>query len=241
EYALRLINDGADIIDVGGESTRPHARAVSVQEEIDRVIPTIGLLRKKSGVLISVDTSKMQVAREALDAGADIINNVNGTRMARSFLKMISNYEAAIVIMHSRGTPRTMRSLTHYKDLLGEIIEDLSISVEKCLDSGVNLDRIIIDPGFGFAKSAQQNFSILKQLAKFSKIKKPLLIGTSRKSFIGMATGQDVSDRIWGTAASVALSIAGGAHIIRVHDVKEMYQAAQVADAVLNPELVEIK
>lgn len=240
-YALRLIEHGADIIDIGGESTRPDAHPVTENEEINRVVPTIEALRRKSQVLISVDTSKVEVARRALDAGADIVNNVNGTRMPRSFLKLIGSYRAAVVLMHSRGTPRTMRSLTHYDDLVGEILEDLRISVEKCLDSGVNSDRIIVDPGLGFAKTAQQNFFILKELSQFKKINKPILVGPSRKSFIGIATGQKVTDRLWGTAASVALAAAGGAHIIRVHDVKEMRQAAQVADAVLNPELVETK
>ena len=235
DYALQLIHEGADSIDVGGESTRPHAAVVSVIEEIRRVVPAITLLRKRSKAFISVDTSKIEVARLALDAGADIVNNVMGMRASKEFLKIIRGSGAAFVLMHMRGTPRMMHLRTRYKSLIPEMLDELSISLEKCLDSGIKSDKIIIDPGIGFAKTAQQNLLILRELKKFQYLKRPILIGTSRKSFIGKIINEQVGDRSWGTAATVAAAIINGAHIIRVHDVKEMKQVAAVTDAVLNP------
>lgn len=239
DYAIRLINEGADIIDVGGESTRPNAPSISAAQEIKRVIPVIALLRKRSDTFISVDTTKIEVAKRALDAGADMVNNVMGTQLSAAFLKMIKEYNAALIIMHSRGNPRSMQAKAKYKDLIGEITDELSISLEKCLDSGIKSDKIIIDPGIGFAKTAQQSFLILRELRKFACLKQPVLVGTSRKSFIGQVTQTDALERLWGTAATVAASIINGAHIIRVHDVKAMKQAARVTDAILNPAMVD--
>jgi len=237
-YALRLEKEGADIIDLGGESTRPGASAVSVSEETRRVIPALTLLRKRSKVFISIDTHKIEVARSALDAGADIVNNIMGTRLTRSFLSMVKNYGAALVLMHMRGTPRTMQKKTNYKNLIINIIGELRSSLEKCLEIGIKSDKIIIDPGIGFAKTAAQNFEILKRLSEFQKLRCPILVGTSRKSFIGKVLNADVSQRAWGTAATVAASVLHGAHIVRVHDVKEAKQVVTVADAILNPSLV---
>ncbi len=231
--ALEFVEQGADIIDIGGESTRPGAKPVSVTEEIKRVVPLIGLIRRRSDVFISVDTYKEEVARRALEAGADIINNVRGTRLTKAFLHMVKDAQAAIVLMHSRGTPATMQRQTRYKDLLGEIAGELQSSVEKCLSAGIKSDRIILDPGIGFAKTAQQNLQVLKHLDEFRKLNLPILVGTSRKSFIGKVLNADVPDRLMGTAATVALSIMGGAHIVRVHDVKAMRQTADMVDAVL--------
>lgn len=239
DYAVRLINEGADMIDVGGESTRPNASPISLAEEIKRVIPTITLLRKRSNTFISVDTSKIEVAQRALDAGADIINNVMGLNLSKPFLKMVSSYQAALVVMHMRGNPRTMRANTKYKFLIPEILDELATSLEKCLDSGMKSDRIIIDPGIGFAKTAEQNFWILRDLKKFQRLNKPVLIGTSRKSFIGSVINVEAADRAWGTAATIAASIINGAHIVRVHDVKAMKQVTLVTDAVLNPKLIK--
>lgn len=234
-YALKLIRDGADVIDMGGESTRPQALAVSVQEEIRRVIPVVSLLRKRTDAVISVDTSKPEVAQRALDAGADMINNVMGQRLPLKFLKMIRASQAALVIMHMRGNPRTMQLKAQYQSLVPDILDELSISLEKCLDSGVKSDRIMIDPGICFAKTPEQNLRILNELHRFRTLNVPLLVGTSRKSFIGKLLDAPVERRIWGTAASVAAAILGGAHMVRVHDVKEMKQVASVCDAVLNP------
>lgn len=237
-YALRLEKEGADIIDIGGESTRPGASVVSVSEETKRVIPTLSLLRKRSKVFISVDTYKMEVARSALDAGADIVNNIMGTRLTKSFLVMVRNYGAALVLMHMRGTPRTMQKKAEYKNLITNIIDELRISLEKCLEIGIKSDKIIIDPGIGFAKTAAQSFEILKRLSEFQKLRCPILVGTSRKSFIGKVLNADVSRRSWGTAATVTASVLHGAHIVRVHDVKEVKQVVTVADAILNPSVV---
>lgn len=235
DYAIRLINEGADLIDVGGESTRPNADPVSAEQEIKRVVPVIALLRKRSNVFISVDTNKPEVAKRALDAGADIVNNVMGLNLSKSLLKMVNGYGAALVVMHMRGTPRTMQSKTKYKELLPDILDELSTSLEKCLDSGMKSDKIIIDPGVGFSKTPEQNLFILRDLKKFESLKKPVLIGTSRKSFIGLITGAEAPDRLHGTAASVSAAIMNGAHIIRVHDVKAMKEVAMVTDAILNP------
>lgn len=237
-YALRMQREGADIIDIGGESTRPGASVVSAAEEVKRVIPTIGLLRKRSKVFISVDTYKSEVAQYALDAGADIVNNIMGTRMTKSFLTMVRNYGTALVLMHMRGTPQSMQKKTKYKNLITNIIGELRNSLEKCLEIGIKSDKIIIDPGIGFAKTATQNFEILKRLSEFQKLRCPILVGTSRKSFIGKVLDADVSERAWGTAATITASVLNGSHIVRVHDVKEAKQVVMVADAILNPSLV---
>lgn len=237
-YALKLIRDGADVIDIGGESTRPQAPSVSLQEEIRRVIPVVELLRKRTDAVISVDTSKPQVAQQALDAGADMINNVMGLQIPLRFLKLIRDSDAALVVMHMRGDPRTMHSKTKYRSLTSDVVEELSRSLEKCLDTGIKSDRIMIDPGIGFAKTPQQNLQILNELQKFRSLHMPLLVGTSRKSFIGKVLNAPVERRMWGTAASVAVAIMGGAHMVRVHDVKEMKQVASVCDAILKPTAV---
>lgn len=238
DYALMLVRNGADVIDIGGESTRPQAPPVSVQEEIRRVIPVVTLLRKRTDAVISVDTSKPEVAQRALDAGADMINNVMGLRLSSKFLKIIRRSQAAMIIMHMRGSPRTMQFKTKYHSLIPDILDELSISLEKCLDSGVKSDRIMIDPGVCFSKTPQQNLEILKGLQEFRSLKLPVLVGTSRKSFIGKILDVPVDKRSWGTAASVAAAIFGGAHMVRVHDVKEMKQVAAVCDAILNPTAV---
>ena len=236
-YALRLEQEGADIIDLGGESTRPDACVVSSREEIKRVIPTLTLLRKRSKVFISVDTYKLEVAQPALDAGADIVNNIMGTRLTKPFLSMVKNYGAALVLMHMRGVPQTMQKKTNYGHLINNIIDELRISLEKCLEIGIKSDKIIIDPGIGFAKTAEQNFEILKYLSEFQKLRCPILVGTSKKSFIGKVLNADVAQRAWGTAAAVTASVLGGCHIVRVHDVGEAKQVVTVADAILNPSL----
>lgn len=237
-YALKLIREGADVIDLGGESSRPQAPAVNLNEEVKRVIPVVELLRKKTDAVISVDTSKHEVAQRALDAGADMINNVMGLQLKRKFLKIIRDGDAALVVMHMRGNPRTMQSKTNYRSLVSDIVGELATSLEKCLDTGIKSDRIMIDPGIGFSKTPDQNLKILKELQKFRSLNMPLLVGTSRKSFIGKILNVPVEGRVWGTAASVAASILGGAHMVRVHDVKEMKQVAAVCDAILKPTAV---
>jgi dihydropteroate synthase len=232
-FALRMVDDGADLIDIGGQSTRPGAHEVSTAEEIKRVVPTVVLLRKKSEVLISVDTSKEDVAAAVLEAGADIINNVQPASMTSQFLAIIKKYKAGVILMHSRGTPQTMQRHTHYDDLLNDIMTELKRSLENCLSAGIKSDKIILDPGIGFAKTVEQNLKILRQLHHFQSLKHPILVGTSRKSFIGTILNKNASDRLWGTAATVAVSVVNGAHIVRVHDVAVMRETVDMVDAIL--------
>ncbi len=231
---IALAQQGADIIDVGGESTRPGSRRITPQEEIQRIVPVIQGLVKKIRIPISVDTYKPDVAIAALEAGASIVNVIKGTPVSDRIIKVVMRYRAAIVLMHMRGTPRTMQSQVHYKDVLGEIYSELEKSVEKCVGIGIKRESLIVDPGIGFAKTVEQNLLIIKNLSKFRKVNLPVLIGPSRKSFIGKVLDVPVQERLVATASAVALSVLGGAHIVRVHDVLDMKQAAGLADAVLN-------
>lgn len=238
DAAIRLarkhIREGADIIDIGGESTRPGATRVSIKEEIKRVIPAITFLAKKTKIPIAIDTYKPSVAKAALDAGASMVNNIMGINPDLKLLKMVKNYNAAIVLMHIRGTPKTMQKDIHYKHLVPEIITSLKKSIEKCLEIGIKSDKIIIDPGIGFGKTVEHNLEILNCLGAFKTLKRPLLVGTSRKSFIGKVLKNQVHQRLMGTAATVCTSIIKGAHIVRVHDVKAIKEAALMTDAIVN-------
>jgi dihydropteroate synthase len=230
--AQKIMREGADILDIGGESSRPGAKTISAKEEIQRVIPLVEKLAKNTNVLISVDTCKLDVAKEALDAGAHIINNIEGTTVSRNFLKMVRNYGAAIVLMHMRGQPRTMQKRIFYRNLIPDIIRALRKSIQNCLDIGMNLDRIIVDPGIGFGKTVEHNLEIIRRLSEFHALKCPVLIGTSRKSFIGKILNQNVQHRLSGTLAAVCASILNGAHIVRVHDVRQTKEAAIMIDSI---------
>ena len=232
--ARKHIKEGADIIDIGGESTRPGAKRISAKEEINRTVPTITSLAKTIKIPISIDTYKPPVAKAALDAGASIVNNIMGAKPDLNLLKMIKNYNAAIVLMHIQGTPRTMQKNIHYRDLTAEIIRSLQKSIEKCLEIGIKSDRIIIDPGIGFGKTVEHNLKILNRLGDFKKLRHPLLIGTSRKSFIGKVLNRDVRHRLIGTAATVCAGILKGAHIVRVHNVKAIKETVTMTDAIIN-------
>ena len=232
--ALSQVKEGADIIDIGGESTRPGSKPISEKEEIQRIIPLIERLAKKINIPISADTYKPEVAKRALDAGATIINNIMGVKNNRSLLKMVKNYNAAIVLMHIHGTPRTMQKSIYYKDLLKDIINSLRNSIEKCLEIGINSDRIIIDPGIGFGKTFDHNLTLINNLEKFNILKKPILTGTSRKSFIGKILNKPAEDRLFGSIASMCACLMKGAHIVRVNDVKESKDAATIVDSILN-------
>lgn len=233
-YGLKLIREGADILDIGGESARPGSDPVAIREEIRRIIPVIRLLARKTTVPISVDTYKPEVARRALDAGAVIVNTTRGTALDKRLLKVIKAAGAAVVLMHSRKTPKTMQQNIVYRDLIREIMAELDRSVQKCLETGIKSDRIILDPGIGFAKTAEHNFEIIKHLKAFQALKRPLLVGPSRKSFIGKIVNKEPRKRLWGTAAAVSACILNGAHIVRVHDVQAMRDVASVADAIVN-------
>jgi len=232
DYAEELIADGADMIDIGGESTRPGAKPVSETEEMKRVIPVIKHLSKKVKVPISVDTYKEKVAQNALDNGASIINNIMGVTMKNSFLKMIRRYHASIVLMHLRGNPRTMQQHTAYRNLVKNIIDALKMSIDRCLTAGILSNRIIIDPGIGFSKTSEQNLSLIRRLNEFSVLNQPILIGTSRKSFIGEVLKKETNDRLLGTIATVCASISHGAHIVRVHDVCPIKEIVLMMDAI---------
>ncbi len=231
--AQEMVRFGADILDVGGESTRPGAEAISAQEEIKRIIPTIKLLVQKKIHPVSVDTYKPLVAQHALDAGVSIVNNVMGTKPNLSLLRMVRNYGAGIILMHSRKTPKMMQQVIRYKNVLQEILDELKRGVERCLDLNIKINRIVIDPGIGFAKTLEHNLEILHQLSFFQKLKLPILLGPSRKSFIGMALDRRVEQRLMGTAAAVSCAVINGAHIIRVHDVKQMRDVVDMTDAII--------
>jgi dihydropteroate synthase len=228
------LDDGADILDIGGESTRPGAAAVGVTEEAARVIPLIAALARRVKVPLSVDTSKPEVARQALDAGAAIVNLVKGTPASVAMLKLVGRSKAGLVLMHMRGTPRSMARNIRYGNLIADVKRELAESLERCAGYGIARESIVIDPGIGFAKDARQSLCLLSRIDEFASLGYPLLAGTSRKSFIGKTLGVDVLDRMPATAASVALAVAAGVHIVRVHDVKAMRQAAMITDAIIN-------
>jgi len=235
--ALRRIEEidreGADIIDIGGESTRPGALEVSREEELDRVIPIVEKASRQFDKPISIDTRKAEVAEEALKAGATIVNDISGLRHDPRMGKVVAHYEAAVIIMHMRGEPRTMQNDPRYDDLMGEILEELAQSAAAALESGIGREKIIIDPGIGFGKTARHTMEILKRLGELKSIGYPIAIGTSRKSFIGTITGRDVHDRLWGSVASAVIAVLHGANIIRAHDVRQTVDAVKVADAII--------
>lgn len=233
DYALKLERDGADAIDIGGESSRPGAKPVPVKEEIKRVIPAIKEIAKKIKIPISVDTYKPEVAQQALDNGAAIVNDITGLREAR-MIKVISNYRAGVVIMHMKGSPRTMQDNPQYVSVTKEIIDYLNAAIHRAEEGGIKKDKIIIDPGIGFGKSYRHNLEILNGLAEFKVLGSPVLVGTSRKSFLGKILGTGPEDRIFGTISSCVLAQGAGANMVRVHDVKEVCQALKVSNAILN-------
>jgi len=236
--AKKFLRNGADIIDVGGESTRPGAKHISVKEEIARVIPVIKALVKEIDTPISIDTYKPEVVQAALDGGASIINNIMGVNPDNNLLKMVRNYHGAIILMHIQGTPRTMQKNIRYYNVVDDIIQSMQISINDCFDAGLKRNQVIIDPGIGFGKTVEHNLEIIKHLQQFNILKQPLLVGTSRKSFIGKVLNQEVDKRLVGTIATVCASIMNGVHIVRVHDVKEIKEAAQMMDAILNKEIL---
>jgi dihydropteroate synthase len=233
EHALRLIEDGADIIDIGGESTRPGSEPVSVEEEIRRTIPVIKAISREMKIPISIDTYKAGVARQALDAGASMVNDISGLRFDPDMPKVVAKYGVPVIIMHIKGRPKDMQQNPVYEALIPEIMDYLRASIQLAKKSGIPDDRIIIDPGIGFGKTFEHNLEIIKNLKEFTLLGKPVAVGVSRKAFIGKILG-DVppSERLEGTAAAVAISIFNGANIVRVHDVKEMAGVAKVADAI---------
>jgi dihydropteroate synthase len=229
--AQRMVQDGADIIDIGGESTRPGAKAVSVKEEIKRVLPVIKLLAKKINVPISVDTYKPEVAKAVLDNGALIINDITGLR-SPAMAKVVAKYKAGLVIMHMKGTPTNMQNNPKYKSLIVEIIEFLNSAINRAHEAGIDKDKIIIDPGVGFGKTLEHNLEILNKLSEFKVLGRSILIGTSRKSFIGKVLDANPNERLIGTISSCVLAALAGASILRVHDIKEVKDALKIYEAI---------
>jgi dihydropteroate synthase len=233
DQAEKMIAAGADILDIGGQSTRPGAVTISLAEELERTIPLIQQIRSHSPIPISIDTTRSEVAQAAIAAGADLVNDVSGGTFDAEMLATIAQLQVPVILMHLRGTPATMQQLTHYQDLIGEIISFFQQQIQTALSLGIAPHRIILDPGIGFAKTAEQSLELLQQLGQFRELGFPLLVGPSRKSFIGHILQQpDPQKRIWGTAAACCAAIAGGADILRVHDVTEMTQVCQMADAI---------
>lgn len=233
DRALRMIEEGADIIDIGGESTRPGAEPVTADEELRRVIPVIEGLSKKISIPISIDTYKARVAESAIQAGATIVNDISGLRFDPEMPEIVSKYKVPVIIMHIKGTPRDMQKNPSYNALIPEIIEYLRESIVIAKEAGIQENMIIIDPGIGFGKLPEHNLEIIKRLKDFTSLGKPLLIGVSRKSFIGkILNNAPPEERLEGTAAAVVASILNGANIVRVHDVGFMHKVVKVVDAI---------
>ena len=234
DHALEMESDGADIIEVGGESTRPGATRLSAEEELSRVLPVLSELAGRLRVPIAIDTYKSEVAAAAIAEGANIINDVSALRFDPAIADVAARERAALVLMHMRGEPATMQRIKPSRDILAEIELDLATAIRVAESQGVERSQIIIDPGIGFGKTLEQNLAIINHLERFESFGLPLMIGTSRKNFIGRLTGRPEGERLSGTAASVAAAILRGAHIVRVHDVKQMVEVARVADAILD-------
>lgn len=230
--AEKMVEEGADIVDIGGESSRPGASPVPLEEELNRVIPIVLAIMKKIDVPISVDTYKSEVAREALKAGAAIINDITALTGDNKMAATIAEFDAGVVLMHMKGNPVTMQKCPSYSDVINEVYEFLGKSIKKAIDSGINSNRIIVDPGIGFGKILDDNLEILNDLCRFQALGKPIMIGTSRKSFIGEITGCDVKRRDFGTAATITAAIMNGADIVRVHNIKEMVDVSRMTDAI---------
>jgi dihydropteroate synthase len=230
DYIEKMVKDGADIIDIGGESSRPGARPVSIKEELNRTIGVIKKLVKRIKVPISIDTCKPQVAEAALDCGASIINDITALRNPR-MRKLASQYGAGVVLMHMKGSPRNMQKKAFYRSLIEEVVQYLACAIKATLDCGVKPNRIIVDPGIGFAKTLQHNLTIIKNLKSLKMLGYPILVGPSRKSFIGKILNKPPQNRLFGTLAAVVTAAIKGAHIVRVHDVKEAKEALKIADA----------
>jgi dihydropteroate synthase len=229
--ALEMAGAGADIIDIGGESTRPGAEPLSEEEEIGRTVPVIETVAGETGVPISIDTYKSNVARRALEAGASMVNDISGLRFDPGMIGLLAETGAPVVIMHMQGTPRNMQEDPEYRDVVSDIVMFLRDRMKAAVDGGVDPGVIMVDPGIGFGKTAEHNLEIMRRLEEFKCIDCPLLVGTSRKSFIGKVLGRPADERIMGTAATVSFAISRGVDVVRVHDVEEMTDVVRMADS----------
>lgn len=234
-HALEMEQAGADLIDVGGESTRPGSEGVSAEEELRRILPVLEGLRGKLTIPVSIDTTKSRVAEAAIQAGAEIVNDVTGLRADPRLAKVAKRHNLPLIMMHMRGEPRTMHKGPFAQDAMQDVIAGFKRSVAVARKAGVPKSQIVLDPGLGFGKSYEQNYELIARIPDLAALGFPLLIGASRKSFVGKALGGAAKgERAWGTAATVAAAALGGAHMVRVHDVEHMVQVARVADAIVN-------
>jgi len=233
EHGLSLASEGADILDVGGESSRPGSDPVPAAEERRRVVPVIAELRRRTATLISVDTTKLEVAEAALDAGADIVNDISASGLDPRVLVLAARHGAGFVMMHMKGTPKTMQDAPRYDDAVAEIRAFLAGKIAAALASGLAVESIVLDPGIGFGKCLEDNLVLLNHLDALASLDRPVLVGVSRKAFIGRLLDAAPDDRLEGTIAAAVLGVVRGAHILRVHDVQAVGRAARVADAIL--------
>jgi dihydropteroate synthase len=237
--AMEMERDGADLLDIGAESTRPGSEGISAEDELTRLLPVLEALRERLKIPIAVDTQKSEVAEKALGAGAEWINDISGLKNDARVAEVAARHKVPLILMHMRGTPRTMQKTPFAKDAVKDVKAGLRASVDKARRAGVAKSQIVLDPGIGFGKSYSQNYELIAKLSELAKLGYPLLVGTSRKGFLGATLADEngkpapAEKRIWGTAATVTASILNGAHIVRVHDVKEMVQVAKVADCLL--------
>jgi dihydropteroate synthase len=241
EHGLALARDGADIIDVGGESTRPYSDEVSVQEEIDRVIPVIEGLKQELDLPVSIDTFKAETARQALKAGASIINDISALNFDPEMVSVAAEAGVPVILMHIKGTPANMQENPHYDSLVPEVIKFLEQAVDRAVKGGIREELIIVDPGIGFGKTFDHNLELIRELAEFRSLKKPILLGSSRKAFIGHLLDKEPEKRDTGTMATVSAGILNGAHIVRVHNVKETVDTVKVIDAIMRGQAEEPK
>jgi len=235
-HGLKMVEEGADIIDIGGESTRPGSKPLGLEEELRRVLPVIEALAKKTEVPLSIDTYKSEVARRAIEAGAEIINDISGLHFDPELARVAAKEKTPIILMHIRGTPETMQKDIHYRSLFSEMIAYLQEGIQRAESAGVAPEKILIDPGIGFGKTLEHNLLILKHLSEFRVLGKPILLGTSRKSFIGKILDAPPDQRLEGTLSSIAIGVLNGAHIIRAHDVLQARRVIAVADAIRRAE-----
>ena len=236
EHALRLEEEGADILDIGGESTRPGSDFITLDEELRRVMPVIEKVRERATVPLSIDTTKAEVARQALQAGCAMVNDISAMRLDPEMIPLVVSKDVPFCLMHMQGMPKDMQIEPHYDDVVGEIAAFLRERAEAAVDAGADPGRIMVDPGIGFGKNLQHNLEIIRRLNELRSLGYAVVLGTSRKSFIGRILDLPEDERVEGTAASVALGIANGADIVRVHDVKEMVRVTRVADAIAGKE-----
>jgi dihydropteroate synthase len=229
EYAQRMVAEGADIIDIGGESSRPGSSSVTAQEELKRVLPVMECIHSECDVVLSVDTTKVEVARQALDCGASIINDISALRADPNMKALAAERGAFVVLMHMQGVPRTMQAAPQYEDVTGEVLQFLEERAREAVRGGIARERLFIDPGIGFGKRLEHNLTLLRDIRRFAATGIPVLVGVSRKSFLGELLGLPASDRLEGTLAAEAVAVAAGADVLRVHDVKEGRRAADVA------------